>query len=154
MDKIKIGLVGADTFEDGKTLISFFDNAELVSVFETNKFKLSKVISSAIESGLYVKSFNNSDDFYQTKPDIVLVGKTMHEYICTKNSFVISGFCEEEYAEDGIAAEKDGKLYFRRNGKWVCFDSFEFSSSEQLAYIKSGKKPLIAFFMLKQRYGE
>lgn len=151
MKKIKIGILGADTFEYGICLISSFKNAELFSVFETNKARMKNVISAAIEKGFYIKSYNNADDFYSSAPDVVLVGKTMHEYIRNKNSFLAGGFCDDLHAIEKIAAEKDGKLYFYQNGDWTEPGSFDFSANEQLIYIKSGKNPVIAFFILKQR---
>lgn len=149
MKKIKIGMVGADTFEHGILLTSHFKNAELFSVFDTNKFRLRQTISSAIEKGLYIKSYNNCDDFYCARPDIVLIGSGMSDYIYIKNSFLINGFCDRQSAMEGIAAAKGGGLYFFENGQWTEADFSEITADDYLTYIKSGKNPLFAFFMLK-----
>ena len=150
MKKIKIGAIGKDAFCSALYLTEQFNTCELYSVFETNKHRLNETIQLAIEKGSYIKAFTNSDDFYSSGPDIILIDENMKEYIFSDNSCLIGGFCEEKTATDGIAAIKENALYFYNSDTWNLFDEASLSSEDKLLYIKSNKNPLIAFYLFKQ----
>ncbi len=153
MKKVKIGAIGEDAFCSAIYLTEQFNTCELYAAFEANKTRLNKTIQLAMENGSYIKAFTNSDDFYSSKPDIILIEKNMQEYIFSSNICLVGGFCEDEYAKPGIAAIKDDKLYFYNSDAWNLFDESDLSAADKLLYIKSSKNPLIAFYIIKQQGG-
>ena len=149
MKKLKIGAIGEDAFYAALSLAEQFNTAELYATFETNKNRLNNTIELAIEKGCYIKAFTNSDDFYSSQPDMVLIGKNMQEYIFSENTCLVGGFCEAEYAKPGIAAIKSDKLYFYNSDAWHIFDEACLSAADKLLYIKNNKNPLIGFYLFK-----
>ena len=77
MKKIKIGAIGKEAFCSALYLTEQFNTCELYSVFETNKHRLNETIQLAIEKGSYIKAFTNSDDFYSSGPEIILIDENM-----------------------------------------------------------------------------
>lgn len=147
MKKIKVGLLGADTVTDGISLALFFKNAELISLFDLNKERLNQAVSYAKENGIYIKAYNNADDFYATEPDMILAGRHMSDYIFCENAFLPDAVSDS--LSDGVASQIDGNLHFFNSGSWNPADISLLSSQNQLIYIKNGKNPLFAYFMLK-----
>ena len=153
MKKIKLGAIGEDAFRAALYLTEQFNTCELYAAFETNKNRLNTIVQLAIDNGIYIKAFTNSDDFYASNPDMVFIGENMQDYIFAENSCLISGLCEDEHALSGIAATKDDKLYFYDAGMWNLFDESRLSAADKLIYLKNDKNPLVGFYLFKQQGG-
>ena len=150
MEKIKIGMLGEGALLRGISLVSSFENAQLISLFVPNKNQLDKAISYAKEQGIYIKSYNNADDFYQTNPDMIIADAAMFDYAFCENLFFTS--VPEDSPSEGAAAQSGEKLCFFHNNKWVAYDFSSLSPQNHFDYIKSGKDPLHAYFMIKTLY--
>ncbi len=148
MKKIKIGILGASALAYGKNLASYFDCVTLASLFDTNKNSLDAAQSEAKNSGIYLKTYNNADDFYATDLDMVLAGKNMYDYIFLKNTYLTDGTCDLDFTLNGIGAKKDGELYIFSDNEWTKAVFPQSFSWWNLSYIKCKKDPLFAYFLI------
>ena len=147
MDKIKIGLLGASSVYTGIEIVQIFKNAELSCIYDINAQRLAEAVKYAREYGFYVKSINNSDDFYDGDLRAVFAAKNMYEYIRKETkTLLLDGECMADEAFDGLYMQKNGNLFFYED-KWTPVNCFKFSPEDRLELLKTNEEAAAVFFM-------
>ena len=148
MDKVKIGLLGASSVYIGIEIVQIFKNAELSCIYDINAQRLAEAVEYAGKYGFYIKSINNSEDFYDGELRAVFAAKNMYEYIRKETkTLLLDGECMADEAFDGLYMQKNGNLFFYED-KWMPVECFKCSPEDRLELLKTDEEAAAVFFML------
>lgn len=146
MKKIKIGILGAAAFEKVKFAAKNVENIMLTSLMDTNRKNLENAAQTARNEGLYIKMYNNAEDFYAAEPDAVVASYDMYEYVRLKDTYLADGICDFDLSVSGVYAPSDNKLYKLENEEWKMVQNNEIQSFWNMLYVKNGSDPIFIYF--------